>query len=85
MKKSGTFILVYVLSLYLISYCALYYFRRPAANLAYWGYTENTPEWVESCMYYAFYPPYVVHQRIFHAQRHAWDRPTIHYPPDFQG
>ena len=71
--------------LYLAVYASLFHLRRPAANLAYWAYTEDTPEWIETCLYYVFFPVYFVHQRVFDVQRHTWDRFEIIYPPDFKG
>jgi len=86
MKRSRGIFALYFFSFYVAAYCVLFHFRRPAANLAYWGYTEDCPEWIETCTYYFFYPIYFVHQRVFHGHRHTWDRLPIHLPgPDFQG
>ncbi len=62
--------------LYIAIYGCLFHYRRPAANLAYWAYTDAGPDWVETCLYYGFFPVYFVHQRVFHSQRHTWDRST---------
>ncbi len=61
--------------LYVFVYGALYHVRTPAANLAYWVYSERAPAWAEECVYYAFYPPYFLHQRVVGAGRHNYDRP----------
>ncbi|HLX69719.1 MAG TPA: hypothetical protein VKV04_08845 [Verrucomicrobiae bacterium] len=66
-------------------YAVLYCNRKPSANLAYWAYTKNCPEQVETGLYYIFYPAYFIHQRAFHAGRHTWDRPEWVMPPDFKG
>jgi len=72
------------LPLYLLVYAFLYHFRGPAANLAYWVYSESTPDWAEVSLYYAFYPPYFVHQRLFAGARHNYDRPEPWFPPAYE-
>jgi hypothetical protein len=76
-----------VLVLYLCAYTALYHFRHPAANLAYWCYIAGgrKTETLERCAYYGFFPIYFIHQRLLGAGRHTWDRPAPSFPPGFQG
>jgi hypothetical protein len=76
---------IFAISLYMISYGVLYWHRKPAADLAYWCYTGTGPDWVEDCLYYGFYPAYIIHQRALHCQRHIWDFPKLEIPPNFQG
>lgn len=76
---------VILILIYVMAYFALYSNRKPAANLAYWAYSEDKPQWVENCLYYGFFPVYFIHQRVFGIGRHTWDREEIHIPPDFQG
>jgi hypothetical protein len=77
--------IIFAFLVYLVAYGFLYSNRKPAANLAYWAYTEDRPMWVEDCLYYGFYPVYFAHQRLFHVGRHTWDREHIEFPADFQG
>jgi hypothetical protein len=76
---------MFLVCAYVIAYAATYANRKPAANLAYWAYTEDTPEWVEDCLYYGFYPVYFIHQRLFQVGRHTWDREPVEIPADFKG
>lgn len=69
--------------LYVTIYSVLYCNRKPAGDLAYWCHTENGPDWVEDGLYYGFYPVYIVHQRVFHCQRHIWDFTTAYLPANF--
>ena len=87
MKRHLACLGLYVLILYLGAYTALYHFRHPAANLAYWCYVAGgrKTEALERCTYYCFYPIYFVHQRFLGAGRHTWDRPAPYFPPGFQG
>jgi hypothetical protein len=85
MKRRKEYSLLCIVCLYIAVYSCLFYFRRPAANLAYWAYTENTSETVETCLYYGFFPVYYVHQRVFNVQKHTWDRSEPVYPPGFNG
>ncbi len=75
MKRGAKFAALSAACLYLSAYGALYHFGRPAANLAYWVYSDHGPAWAEDCLYYAFYPPYFVHQRVLGGGRHNYDRP----------
>jgi hypothetical protein len=86
MKRSVAMLLLYFVCFYVVAYCALYHFRKPAANLGYWAYTgDYWPDSIERCIYYAFYPLYVTHQRFLGGHRHTWDRPEPYWPPNFQG
>jgi hypothetical protein len=85
MKRSVAMVLLYCLCFYVAVYCAFYHFRKPAANLAYWAYTDDSPDWIENCTYYTFYPLYLIHQRFLGGHRHTWDRPEPSWPPNFQG
>jgi len=85
MKRIEIGFLLGLIVLYVAGYALIYANRKPAANLAYWAYTEDSPEWVEDCFYYGFYPLYFIHQRVFHIGRHIWDRPVWVIPPGFEG
>ena len=64
-------------SVYVGCYAVAYSRRKPAANLAYWGYTtpEEAPEWVERSLYAGFYPIYALHKHTVSIAKHTWDRP----------
>ncbi len=57
------------------AYSVAYSRRVPAANLAYFAYTDHAPSFVERTMLYGFYPVYYIHSRVFSGQKHVWDRP----------
>ena len=71
--------------LYIAIYGWLYYHRKPAGDLAYWDYTGPGPMRADDCLYYAFYPVYIIHQRVFHCQRHIKDFHFAEIPDDFPG
>ena len=74
--------------IYVAAYGRLYCHRKPAGDLAYWCYTKEEPRnglWGEDCLYYGFYPVYIVHQRLFHCQRHIFDFHFAEIPDDFPG
>ena len=66
----------------LAGYASAYLFipRLPAANLAYFVYSDNPG--VDSTCYYFFLPAYRLHQRFNKLRnigftRHNWDRPAM--------
>jgi hypothetical protein len=78
----------FAIAIYVAAYGILYYNRKPAGDLAYWDYTSEEPRnglWGEDCLYYGFYPVYIIHQRLFHCQRHIFDFYFAQIPDDFQG
>ncbi|MBI5597046.1 MAG: hypothetical protein HY928_13215 [Elusimicrobia bacterium] len=64
-----------LLAVYGASYAGIA--RGPAANLAYFVYSEDSR--VDAACYYLFLPAYRLHQRLWEARdrgfvRHNWDR-----------
>ena len=79
---------VSLITLYVTIYGVLYCNRKPAGDLAYWCYTREEPRnglLGEDCLYYGFYPVYMVHQRLFHSQRHIYDFHFAEIPADCPG
>ena len=74
----------FVVATYVVAYGTLYHFGQPAANLTYWVYSDRTPDWAEKCLYYGFYPPYFLHQRLLGGARHNYDRPEPWFPPAYK-
>ena len=70
--------------IYISAFEFMYLNRVPAANMAYFGYTDNVR--AESFFYYFFYPAYWVQRRVFgFGQTHTWDREPVIFPSDFKG
>ena len=68
--------------IYAATYATLFACRSPAANLAYWSYTTNSPEWIEEGLYLTFYPAYWIHRKVLHVRPHTWDREPASQPTD---
>jgi hypothetical protein len=87
MKQHLLSVMLCAICAYVDVYALLYAHREPAANLAYWAYTTpvQAPLWVESSLYYGFYPIYFVHERLLGGWRHNYDRTHPVYPPGFSG
>lgn len=68
---------IFLVVLYIAIYGAFYCNRKPSADPAFWRYTGHGPRWVEDCFFHGFYPVYIIHQRVFHCQRHMWDFPNV--------
>jgi hypothetical protein len=66
---------VLAMTLYVGSYAVMYWNRRPAANMFYFIYSENS--YVEEVSYHLFYPLYWIHRHVFWGQKHNDDRERI--------
>jgi len=84
-KKHSLSILLCAICAYADTYAVLYARRGPAANLAFWVYTEYGPNWAEKSLFYGFYPVYFVHTRALDGARHNWDRRDRVCPLGFGG
>jgi hypothetical protein len=75
LKKQILVVGIFLIFLYVGSYCAFYAHRVPAGNLAYWVYLHggNETEHEERALYYFYYPIYKIH-RVLGAGRHDYDR-----------
>ena len=72
---------ILVLAAYTGTYAIAYACRQPAANLAYFAYTEAPiSESLEKGLWCFYWPVYKTH-KFLGAQRHTYDRdPTVDYP-----
>jgi hypothetical protein len=76
---------VFAVATYVTAYGILYCHRKPAGDLAYWDYMGPGPMRADDCLYYALYPVYIIHQRVFHCQRHIKDFYFAEIPDDSPG
>lgn len=75
-KRSALLIVgVFVIAGYLSAYTVLYCSKSPAANMAYFVYTEHSK--LDHALYWTFWPIYKFHGLVLGQSKHNLDRPTV--------
>ncbi len=81
--KTSTLALFVAALLYIAAYAVAWEQRRPAANMAYFVYSDN--DTTDRICYRVFYPLDWLHRRLFDSGKHRFDATPMRPDPGNRG